>query len=170
MEARQLLHRPVPSTNTRSTYGDNYRAPYTFIRGVHLAQIPGAREREIKSRGPEFRPQILLAAAQVSGNTNGTTIAGYKRVHNRYNRPRTTFPVSCYSCARNAQLPLHVAFYLWTGQFACNREIYAVPVNTAGTVTFFFAELRTEGKTLARPSSPAPPSFCDDLSSSFVAL
>ena len=52
--ARNLCHRPESpsSTNTRSTYGDNYRAPYTFIRGVHLGYRERGKER---LRGEESR-------------------------------------------------------------------------------------------------------------------
>lgn len=35
--SRRLIHQLDPSTDTLGTYGDNYRTPYTFIRGIHLA-------------------------------------------------------------------------------------------------------------------------------------
>lgn len=157
--ARNLCHRPKsPSTNTRSTYGDNYRAPYTFIRGVHLAQrIPGAREREIKRRGvsrsPFFFPKrgislSLAGEAQVSGNTNGTTIPGHTTdVHTTGHVQR--FLLAVILAERTAWLPLYTSpFYPPTICLQPDRFM-RIPYGTRrkGTVTLLFAE---EWKTLSR--------------------
>lgn len=164
--ARNLCHRPKsPSTNTRSTYGDNYRAPYTFIRGVHLAQrIPGAREREIKRRGvsrsPFFFPKRGISLS-LSG-WGGPSIRQHERdyhtrPHNRrtHNRPRTTFPVSCYSCRAYSVAPsLHVAV-LSADNLLATRQIYANPLwNTAQGYCYSPLRRRMENAFQGAPSPP----------------
>lgn len=163
--ARNLCHRPKSSsTNTRSTYGDNYRAPYTFIRGVHLAQrIPGAREREIKRRGvsrsPFFFPKrgislSLAGEAQVSGNTNGTTIPGHTTdVHTTGHVQRFLLAVilaRAYSVAPS----LHVAV-LSADNLLATRQIYANPLwNTAQGYCYSPLRRRMENAFQGAPSPP----------------
>lgn len=119
------------STNTRSTYGDNYRAPYTFIRGVHLElRIPGARgKREIKrrsSRSPFF----------FSKRERGRNLCASIRQHERdyHTRPtnaytqQATYNVSCYLLFLTEQQRTSSSLpVLSADNLLATREIYANP-------------------------------------------
>lgn len=132
--ALNLCHRPESpsSTNTRSTYGDNYRAPYTFIRGVHLGYLRERGKERLRgeeSRGvPSSFPSLSLFGWGGPGIRQHERDYHTRRTHNRrtHNRPRTTFPVSCYSCPSVAP-SLHVAV-LSADNLLATRQIYANPL------------------------------------------
>lgn len=164
--ARNLCHRPKsPSTNTRSTYGDNYRAPYTFIRGVHLAQrIPGAREREIKRRGVSRSPFFFPKRGISLSGWGGPSIRQHERdyhtrPHNRrtHNRPRTTFPVSCYSCPSVQRGSLSTRRRSIRRQFACNPTDLCESLMEHGARVLLLSSSPKNGKRF--PGRPVSPSF-----------